>query len=384
MLFFLRHHGLPTRSRFGAASRVASRQATHRQLEWHLQPQSYQTIASCFAARCHHDHSAAAASQPATTSAARCNTLSWSPWQALNPRGSITSCAFNGAPRRQYANGRKSADTSRLSQPLSSNPKSFGCISLQDVGFCTHGYSRLRTRSFSSQQSGNVRKVSGKGFSVSRTSVKWDRRDIDFFVAGLDPDGAGVGEYSAMSAVEAVKQVHPDLVLLGLGYLDQEKICETFSKEQLLRSRQLEPVDAVLSRDNGQFIPVIQHLLISGTPYYFVGRDRLVEMGSLGSELLWRPLEFYSLLWKLLRSNKQKEPVTPSLKKVLSEDSSEFCLLKVHQYLLEWTDSKFSAPEPVHVSIMPPCFRVYVHCPCLLGCRSAMQVCCGTNASGLR
>lgn len=219
------------------------------------------------------------------------------------------------------------------------------------IPLCDVNAAGTSIRSFSSQQpSSSVSKVSGNGFSVLHTSVRWGPRSLDFFVSGVDPDGAKEGKRSALSAIQAVKWVRPDLVLLGLGYLDREKIFETFSREALLRSRELEPLDQVLSRDNGQFIPVLQHLLIYGTPYYVVGRDRLVEMGALGRELLWRPLELYSLLWKLIRSKKQKEPVTPSLKKVLSEDSSEFCLLKIHQYLLEWTGSQLSVPEPVHVS----------------------------------
>ncbi|KAL8446274.1 hypothetical protein Emag_004774 [Eimeria magna] len=199
-----------------------------------------------------------------------------------------------------------------------------------------------------SQQKPSVTRCPGKGFTALRTSVRWGPRAFDFFICGLDPDGILEGERSALSAVHAVKTLQPDVVLLGLGYLDREKITETFSREMLLRTRELEPIDRVSSRDNGQFIPVIQHLMIHGLPFYTVGRDRLVEMGALGQQLLWRPLEFYSLAWKLIRSKKDKEPITPCLKQVLSEDSSEYCLLKIHKYLLEWTDSELSAPEPAH------------------------------------
>ncbi|KAL8429511.1 hypothetical protein ACSSS7_006555 [Eimeria intestinalis] len=103
------------------------------------------------------------------------------------------------------------------------------------------------------------------------------------------------GERAALSAVNAVKTLQPDVVLLGLGYLDREKINETFSREALLRTREMEPLDKIAGRDNGQFIPTIQYLMIHGLPFYNVGRDRLVEMGALGQQLLWRPLEFYSL-----------------------------------------------------------------------------------------
>ncbi|KAL8275911.1 hypothetical protein Esti_000173 [Eimeria stiedai] len=199
-----------------------------------------------------------------------------------------------------------------------------------------------------SQQKPSIVRCPGKGFTALRTSARWGPRTFDFFVCGLDPDGILEGERSALSAVHAVKTLQPDVVLLGLGYLDREKINETFSREALLHTRELEPLDQVSNRDNGQFIPIIQHLMIHGLPLYTVGRDRLVEMGALGQQLLWRPLEFYSLAWKLVRSKKEKEPITPCLRQVLSEDSSEYCLLKIHQYLLEWTESQLSAPEPAY------------------------------------
>ncbi|KAL8426673.1 hypothetical protein Efla_005930 [Eimeria flavescens] len=191
-----------------------------------------------------------------------------------------------------------------------------------------------------------VLKVEGRGFSALRSSVCWGRRRFDFFVVGVDPEGGGEDAHSALAAVKALQALHPDLVLLGLGCLDREKIGETFSREALLRSGEPEALESVLPRDNGQFIPAIQQLLISGVPHYPVGRDRLVEMGALGRQLLRRPAEFYGLVLKLLKAKKEKEALTPSLKQVLSEDSSEFCLLKIHQYLLEWTDSPLSAPEP--------------------------------------
>ena len=202
---------------------------------------------------------------------------------------------------------------------------------------------------YTQQAATNLSKFVGSGFSFFRVPVQWGFRKVEFYVAGVEPDAGGEGDKSAFSAIKAAKHVSPDVALLGLGYLDQENICATFSVNSLISSREIEPVDHVLKRSNGQFIPVIQHLLISGTPCYYVGRDRLVEMGALGTELLWRPGELYSLLWKLIRAKKEKEPVTPSLKRVLSEDSSEFCLWKIHQYLLEWTELQV-AHEPLRVS----------------------------------
>ncbi|OEH80036.1 uncharacterized protein LOC34618335 [Cyclospora cayetanensis] len=237
------------------------------------------------------------------------------------------------------------------------------------LGFCPAGSHFVRA--FSSQSlPPAVSSFKGNGFSALRTCVRWGPSQMDFFVCGLDPEPSGrvakdeeaggrlkggdVGREcggkvlprSPLSAIAAAQALRPNIVLFGLGYMDAEKVFETFSREALLRSGERDPVEKVIQCDNGQFIPMLQQVILEGTPYYLVGRDRLVEMGALGGELLFHPSEFYSLVWKLISRSKDKEDLSRSLKKVLSEDSSEFCLLKIHQYLLEWTDAPMAAKQP--------------------------------------
>ncbi|CDI84485.1 hypothetical protein, conserved [Eimeria acervulina] len=210
--------------------------------------------------------------------------------------------------------------------------------------------------------------ISGKGFSAYKVFVTWGNRRLEFYVCGLDPDSGGVSKevssssssspsssssssFSCLSAVSAAKVLQPDIVMVGLGYLDREKMFETFSVEKLLRCRQPEAVEVVIKRDNGQFIPLMQFLILKNIQYYLVGRDRLVEMGALGRELLWRPGEIYYLFFSLLKSKKQKEnKLTPSLNRVLAEEGSRFTTLKIHQLLLQWfsQDKTADTPEPEH------------------------------------
>ncbi|CDJ66083.1 hypothetical protein, conserved [Eimeria necatrix] len=211
--------------------------------------------------------------------------------------------------------------------------------------FSVHTPVSFSRRSFSSTS--ELERVFGDGYSAFRVPVRWNSRNLEFYVCGLDPDGALTGNSSATSAVAAFTALRPDLVFVGLGHLDLEKIYETFSREKLVRSGVAEQAGDVVKRDNGQFIPLIQHLLLQHhAPFYLIGRDRLVEMGALGQQLFWRPRELYGLVLKLIAGKKEKEKLTPSIKQVLEEDGSEFALLKVHQLLYEWHSTQKKKAQP--------------------------------------
>ncbi|CDJ48915.1 hypothetical protein, conserved [Eimeria brunetti] len=155
-----------------------------------------------------------------------------------------------------------------------------------------------------------------------------------------------------MSAVHAAEQLKPSVALVGLGYLDLEKILESFSVSELRRRGGVDTPETVRRHGNGQFIPAVQFFLLHNIPYFAVGRDRLVEMGAAGRLLLPRPLEVYSLFLDIFKKKKSKNinsnsnTLTPALNQVLAEDGSRFCLLKLHQLLYSWfVEKQEKTPE---------------------------------------
>lgn len=195
------------------------------------------------------------------------------------------------------------------------------------------------------------RVLTSQGCQYLQVSGASAKHSLEVFVYGLNPESVGD---EALCAVRLLEEIRADIGMIALGHLDYERILETFSTEKLLLRRTIEPVDVVASRANGQYIPVIQEMLLRKTPCYLIGRDRLVEMGALGQELLLHPKEVYVILWQIIRGIASKngsggKGLSPSLEKVLAEEGSEFCVRRIQQYLHEWEDSPLASAEPLQV-----------------------------------
>lgn len=208
----------------------------------------------------------------------------------------------------------------------------------------------------SSDSKTRYRVLTSHGCQYLQISTSSAKHNLEFYVYGVTPESAGA---EALFAVHLLEACRVDLGLIALGHLDYERILETFSTEKMLFNGTIEPVEVVSSRANGQYIPVIQEMFLRKTPCYLIGRDRLVEMGALGEELLSHPKEVYRLLWQIIQgvlwnSCVGGKSLSPSLEKVLAEEGSEFCVRRIQQYLHEWESTPLASTEPLEVS----CCRV--------------------------
>lgn len=129
---------------------------------------------------------------------------------------------------------------------------------------------------------------------------KWDRHNINVSILDICPSNrknVEELELKTMKAVQYITKVKYDFVVLGIGYMDYDKMLRLFNRANLIKKKNMEPVHANLRTVNGQYISFVQHCVLHNIPHFCLGRDRLTELASVGTALFRFPKEIISLLY---------------------------------------------------------------------------------------
>ncbi|SBT80427.1 conserved Plasmodium protein, unknown function [Plasmodium malariae] len=220
----------------------------------------------------------------------------------------------------------------------------------------------------------NNTKVNGKwkisnNVDYKRVKFKWDDKYFSLCICDLVPSNKNNVEELEMKNMNIIKDITKtkyDFVIFGIGYLDSDKILKSFNRADLLQTKRIDSIHSNLKKANGQYISIVQQCLLLKIPHFFLGRDRLTELTSIGTAIFSNPKEIFSLLYYFLinsekngknsstTSSQHKRELedkeynlqfnAPNFYNALIVENALYLIYNIHATLLKIVKSKYYIP----------------------------------------